>query len=741
VARHPLSGVRSTQPLLTAAFEHRAWSEPNRARRHGWRRPWRWCKHDLTSRWLTRLRRHAAHAFVLIAALLSSHTPLRAANVSVTTTVGFADRFQVGKWTPVNLSVQNLGPAFDATISVSLGGGNALEGNTHRVTQQRTVHLPSGVQRNVGFTFFVASFAHPIEVTVARGAKIVTSSQSDLRPRYSDLRVALILTHGVDLDYLGSLSPGECGAAHASDRTNRTCAAPARTGLARAYPATEHLPQTWFGYDGVEVLIVRGRSLERLSAAQYSALIGWLVNGGRLLVSGTSNIALMNTPRLRTLLPVTPRGLVRSSTGAFELTLHDIADGDHVRERLGLHPLMAERPVGKGAVIYITADVAQPAFAQWAQAGALWQRASGAVDQQTTQTAAAGAAAHREQGVAWPRANAGVRERVRIANADWVGNALLELPLPWPSLVTVLVFALGYLAVLAAADPSRVTGTRRQALIVLMPVLTGSMLALCLFVLPTSTGPALISLAMMQRLPDLPYAHAHYELGIYARDRSDWAWQSDAMAPAWRHAPRPNIQAARTAAEVSAAVQEAVNWVFDYGDSPTAMATHRARVKVVRPYVVETLVGEDVLHVPSTATRVDANHRIELTLDNQGPVRWHASWLVSANTVIATGSLATGARATRPITAASDKVREPPTRNWHTRLVSAQLGTNYPYLAVAQAIAKRVESLIAQQPTALWLVAITDSPLALSVHSAKPAAAASYGVLVLPVAERQRTGE
>ena len=59
----------------------------------------------------------------------------------------------------------------------------------------------------------------------------------------------------------------------------------------------------------MSAVVVKGVSLQALSAAQNTALHEWLANGGTLIAAGDSQYTLLTEPRLRALLPVEVLGL------------------------------------------------------------------------------------------------------------------------------------------------------------------------------------------------------------------------------------------------------------------------------------------------------------------------------------------------------------------------------------------------------------------------------------------------
>ena len=93
------------------------------------------------------------------------------------------------------------------------------------------------------------------------------------------------LTHDIGLDFLATVFT--------------------KTHTRVVYLPPSELPQHWSGYDSVSAVVVKGVSLQALSAEQNTALHEWLANGGTLIAAGDSQYTLLMEPRLHiALLPV-----------------------------------------------------------------------------------------------------------------------------------------------------------------------------------------------------------------------------------------------------------------------------------------------------------------------------------------------------------------------------------------------------------------------------------------------------
>ena len=73
------------------------------------------------------------------------------------------------------------------------------------------------------------------------------------------------------------------------------------------YPANvrpKFLPETWYGYDSVKLLILRADTIRQLRDRQFQALIQWLKQGGYLVVGTGLNYGSLGDKRLQDILPI-----------------------------------------------------------------------------------------------------------------------------------------------------------------------------------------------------------------------------------------------------------------------------------------------------------------------------------------------------------------------------------------------------------------------------------------------------
>ena len=73
------------------------------------------------------------------------------------------------------------------------------------------------------------------------------------------------------------------------------------------YPASvrpNSLPETWYGYDSVKLLILHADTIRQLRNRQFQALTQWLKQGGYLILGAGLNYGSLGEKRLQEILPL-----------------------------------------------------------------------------------------------------------------------------------------------------------------------------------------------------------------------------------------------------------------------------------------------------------------------------------------------------------------------------------------------------------------------------------------------------
>ncbi len=88
----------------------------------------------------------------------------------------------------------------------------------------------------------------------------------------------------------------------------------AQEGIRVVYPHAENLPDTWAGWSGADLVVVRDTALHRLGAAQAAALEQWVRAGGTVVFTGGAAALQLAASGLAGLLPVDLSGLVERAS-------------------------------------------------------------------------------------------------------------------------------------------------------------------------------------------------------------------------------------------------------------------------------------------------------------------------------------------------------------------------------------------------------------------------------------------
>ncbi len=140
------------------------------------------------------------------------------------------------------------------------------------------------------------------------------------------------------------------------------------------------LPNTQKGYDAVDLIVIRDMPLEShlISPKQQTALLEWIYSGGTLLVSGGRNIQYLEGSFLETLLPVTEMqlrtteslpiltrqlGFAFDTRRRFELIDSKLHANGRGLVMTGKIPIIAERDVGDGKIVFLAFDYSVKPFA------------------------------------------------------------------------------------------------------------------------------------------------------------------------------------------------------------------------------------------------------------------------------------------------------------------------------------------------------------------------------------------
>ena len=523
--------------------------------------------------------------------------------------VGFSDRFRPGYWTPLSLSIGNLGDAFDGDIEVLTRDGDALGQVSFTVHHRRSLSLARDARKRLNFTVYLEQLSYPLTIRLLSSERLVFEHTIDLRERFIDERILLVIGRDTDLDYLSGQGADQ---------------------FRVLYPLPALLPEHWQGYDAVDAVIIHGTSLESLRPKQYQALRMWLDSGGTIVVSGTPDYSSLRSERLRALLPAQPIGLVEVSNAqavadtfalpfAHRAPFHInrvIAVTDGVIYQVAGLPLAIEQQRGRGRVLYFTFDIARSPFDRWNEMGQLWQRHLPTASRQSIAQ----------------------RDQFEAQDINPVAALLETVRKGFPGHGVVLFFGALYLGTLAACQSTQ--GASRAAIrsAVAIAWLAPLLFAFAAWALGSRAlfhdGPSLVAVSLIQPLPDSAYARVEVELGLFANRQHVLNASVRGMSPTWR-ATHPAWRD-----------QAPIDWTFVNGMRGLASVTPHP----VRKFELYRLRGDDLVAFAVTARLSESDSGVEIVLHNDSGRHLRALRLLHGDYAYEVGDVGIDASITRHFT-------------------------------------------------------------------------------------------
>jgi hypothetical protein len=278
--------------------------------------------------------------------------------------LGFNGFFQLDKWTPLHVVLENRGRTISGTLEVVVTSGSEYRRNVNYATYSMDVELPANSKKLYSFTILINSFAHPLIIRVKQAEKTLLSTSLNLRPHYTTKRLVLAVGDRIAPDFLSMLPEG----------------------VLPTVSRARFLPETWYGYDGVDMLILHASALKHLREKQFIALTEWVKKGGYLITAGLLNYGALLEERTRRLLPVNILGFRRifelnslrefcgqnlTSPDPFLLLKAEIEESVALLREHDI-PVIIEKKIWLGKVIFLAFDYQTPPFTDWAGRHSFW---------------------------------------------------------------------------------------------------------------------------------------------------------------------------------------------------------------------------------------------------------------------------------------------------------------------------------------------------------------------------------
>ena len=313
---------------------------------------------------MRRLIKNIILLFVWLVACIG--LPSYSAGFTLDISIGFNGRFQLDSWTPLSVILDNRGRTVSGSLEVIVTSGSEYKGDVYRTVYRTNVDLPQNSTKLYAFTIIVKTFTHDLLVRLRQGDEIIYSRSINLRSHFTLKKIAVVADNYVVPDILAVMP-------------------------AQLYPVNvrpKFLPETWYGYDSVKLLILRPETIRQLRDRQFQALTQWLKQGGYLVVGTGLNYGALGDQRLQSILPIHVAGhrqfselksldqfCSRELTGTDPFLIIDarMVDSKILAMEDGI-PIITRKNLGYGKIIFLSFDLNTPPFSRWDGRRVFWNK-------------------------------------------------------------------------------------------------------------------------------------------------------------------------------------------------------------------------------------------------------------------------------------------------------------------------------------------------------------------------------
>lgn len=306
--------------------------------------------------------------------------------------LGFDGNYKLGYWTPLSVKVSGLPDAEHLSLEVIVPDSDGVPTRVRHpfsFSSRLSSVPPCDYTREPAKRLFVKIGRNSGEMIV-----VLRDGEREVARRVFDLAGGE-LTPAMPSDAWLLLSLGTTKHLAGTLAANRQFKSAGGRIVTVTDPA--RLPDQWYGYEGVDVVVLPG-SAEELSEllkadAPMAALDGWLRRGGTLLMTlGGSGEKVLATAgnaanwapgRFEKIIPMTNAGALERASGV-ESLLEPLTEGERfslsaarltkpvgeVKLAAGLRaedlPLIIDRCYGFGRVLFVAIDLDEPIMGRWA---------------------------------------------------------------------------------------------------------------------------------------------------------------------------------------------------------------------------------------------------------------------------------------------------------------------------------------------------------------------------------------
>jgi len=285
-----------------------------------------------------------------------------AAGINMKAQPGLAGYARNGQYIPVQVVIENQGKPVSGRLEIKAVGGDSL------VVYQRNISLPGGAKKRVNM-YLPRGNSNPYSVELMSGKKKLASA---------NLRLTMV--QGTEV--LAGLLAADPGALKNLENVKF----PGQNQhLSTVSLRAEDIPEQALCLNSLDILVMDNFSSRSLSAKQMKAIEKWAYNGGLLVIAGGSDWQKTLSALSPRLLPVQVEGSsqVQSLPGIEKLAGASLPAQPMVISKgkltsgqtlasVGDTPIIIQRRVGSGDVIYTAFELGQAPFDKWAAMPALW---------------------------------------------------------------------------------------------------------------------------------------------------------------------------------------------------------------------------------------------------------------------------------------------------------------------------------------------------------------------------------
>jgi hypothetical protein len=320
-----------------------------------------------------------------------AHKPVN--NLTLKLDVGFNSFYRIGFWTPVRVTLNNIGPDFSGTLAISTFSGQSRSGPGTTLSPwsiAEPVSLARGTHKQVTLTvpLYMGQFApHGIVARLldGQGHTVVIK---EVTPDYLNPGDILV---GIFSDHSTGFSP--LSAVKLPNRYSTVDLAP--------LDATT-MPTANAVLSNFDLIVFDDFATNTLSSTQLSALQAWVNQGGALIEVGGATWQRTLNPLPPELLPMQVNGTTTIptgthllpiggdtgqqipantfqeplivSTGAVRTREQDSTFEDETILSSSTIPLLVQDRQGQGVICYLAFDPTLPPFLRWSAIDTLWKR-------------------------------------------------------------------------------------------------------------------------------------------------------------------------------------------------------------------------------------------------------------------------------------------------------------------------------------------------------------------------------